>query len=154
MAKRRKKRSETQILRDKADALWSYAVREDWGHRCAICGASNLQAHHIVGRGNNATRYDLHNGIALCEGCHKFGKKQYNRASPHMGDNDEWESWLQANHPRLVEYRREHKHDKFTGTTNRSHYHNVIRGLKEHVPKEHYERIVGVKLSRWLEENN
>jgi hypothetical protein len=150
---KRKKRKETQILRDKADALWSYAVREDWGHRCAICGASNLQAHHLVGRGNQATRYSLRNGIALCEGCHKFGKKQYNRASPHIGDNDAWNDWLQANHPELAEYRREHKHDRFNSTTNKDYYHEVILALKQFVPEADFERIVGVRLARWLEEN-
>ena len=62
----------------KADAAWGA-----WMHRtyteCAMCGSrQNLEAHHIIGRGNKATRHAKENGIMLCKTCHHAG-----RFSPH-----------------------------------------------------------------------
>lgn len=48
------------------DTLWSKKVRELFGHKCAVCGASPVQAHHIFTRSYKSTRWNLDNGIALC----------------------------------------------------------------------------------------
>jgi hypothetical protein len=61
-------------MRDIADRLWSRAVRDDWAWRCAVCGNQPCEAHHLVPRQHQGTRYDLTNGVALCAHCHQFSK--------------------------------------------------------------------------------
>lgn len=57
------------ITRVKVDKLWSEKVRSVG--RCEYCGkTTNLQAHHIYSRRNEATRFDVNNGVCLCAGCH------------------------------------------------------------------------------------
>ena len=52
------------------DKLWSDKVKEI-GY-CKRCGAIwELEAHHIFGRFNKSTRWDLMNGICLCRICHE-----------------------------------------------------------------------------------
>ena len=61
-------------LRNKADKLWSQRIREI-GY-CEKCGKTGLlNAHHVFGKGNYSTRYELENGCCLCVGCHKFSIK-------------------------------------------------------------------------------
>lgn len=56
--------------------LWAKAVKIYDSFRCAYCGkTTNLNSHHIFSRSNKSTRYDLHNGITLCVGCHTFSSK-------------------------------------------------------------------------------
>ena len=50
---------------------WREAVYDRAGHKCEYCGSvEHLNPHHIFGRRNYATRYDLDNGCCLCSGCH------------------------------------------------------------------------------------
>ncbi len=51
---------------------WAKAVKERSGHRCEVCGSKQaVEAHHIVSRRYKATRYDVTNGVALCQKHHQ-----------------------------------------------------------------------------------
>ena len=137
-----------------ADKLWALAVKDDWAHKCAVCGRADkqLHAHHLIPRQWYATRYELMNGICLCASCHQFDAD----VSPHQNAAG-WMTWLFNNHPKLEEWYTTSvefgDHKKFEGTKNAAYYCDVIRSLKEYVEEDDYTRIVGVKFSRWLEEN-
>ena len=68
---RERKKISISALTKKADKLWSETVRSEW--RCAYCWSTeNLNAHHIVGRRNKATRWLPVNWICLCSLHHTF----------------------------------------------------------------------------------
>ena len=51
-------------------AEWARAVKARDG-KCVDCGATKrLHAHHVVPWENEATRYDLANGVTVCAACH------------------------------------------------------------------------------------
>jgi hypothetical protein len=52
--------------------LWRQAVRCAWGYRCARCGSTDIECHHIVKRKRGTLRHDWRNGIALCPECHRW----------------------------------------------------------------------------------
>lgn len=53
------------------DSLWSKIIKEIYQGRCALCGRDGTAAHHFFGKGSHsAVRWDLHNGLWLCFGCH------------------------------------------------------------------------------------
>src|SRR3990167_5758747 len=61
-----------KISISKADIIWARQVRERDG-KCVVCGKNNfLNAHHLFGRGNYNTRFNLENGVTLCAGHHTF----------------------------------------------------------------------------------
>ena len=138
------------VLRSHADRLWSLAVRDDWGWRCAVCGVSKCEAHHVIPRQHEATRYDLRNGIALSATYHQFDAD----ISPHQNAAG-WLAWLCENEPELhqwyIETTANGKHKTFDGKTNVAYFCDLIRGFREYVSEEDYERVVGVKFSRWLD---
>ena len=61
------------------DTLWAKTVkdRDEW--TCQLCGMSlhkiggHANAHHILKKQSYRLRYDLLNGVCLCQGCHRFG---------------------------------------------------------------------------------
>jgi|GEM_PF-2136468 len=140
-------------MREIADQLWSRAVRDDWANKCAVCGHKSCEAHHLVPRHNQATRYELRNGISLCANHHQFNKD----VSPHQNAAG-WMHWLAEYQPELHQWYTETtesgEHRRFSGTTNADYYCDVIRGLREYVDEADYKRIVGIKFSRWLEDAN
>ena len=151
MAKRRK-RTNKQVpakgrLRDICDRLWSRAIVTEWNHRCAVCGHQKCEAHHLVPRQNQATRYDLYNGVALCPKCHKFSPD----ISPHQ-NAAAWMTWLVRNQPNLHEWYCDNAWKRFDGQTTAAYYCDVIQKLKEYVEDEDFDRIVGIRFSAWLEE--
>ena len=152
MAKRRKKSAgglpAKGRLRDIADSLWSLAVRADWNHSCAFCGAKKCEAHHLVPRQHEATRYRLQNGIAMCPAHHKFDKD----VSPHQNAAG-FVRWLEYYHPIRAAWLFENCRPVFNGTKTAAYYLDVLRELRQYVEPEDFERIVGVKLARHLEEN-
>ena len=151
MAKRRKRTTQNVPakgrLRDLADKLWSWAVREDWGHKCARCRATNVEAHHLVPRQMEGTRYSIRNGMALCPRCHKFDRE----FSPHQNAAG-FISWLESEHPELAEWYFENRRPEFSGTKNAAYYCDVIRSLRPFVEPEDFERIVGVRFADYLGE--
>lgn len=160
MAKRKKgkhrKRTNANVpakgrLRDMADILWSVAVRDDWYHRCAACGRLKPDAHHLIPRQHEETRYRTRNGIALCPHCHQFNPDR----SPHQNAAG-WLAWLAANQPELHKWYTEMTDTAdyrtfVIGTRNATYYIDVIRGLRGYVSEEDYDRILGVKFSAWLD---
>jgi len=68
----------TQISKNKLGkkllVLWSLRVRSK--KQCELCGklgeVKDFDAHHIIRKTHEATRYDLNNGVCLCKGCHRF----------------------------------------------------------------------------------
>ena len=132
-------------LRDMADRLWSLAVRKEWADRCAVCRAGTVEAHHLVPRQHEATRYMLRNGIALCAHCHKFDKD----ISPHMNAAG-WLAWLQKYHWDAWTWYVLNRRPSFTGTKNAAHYCEVLKELRPLVDEESFVKIVGVKFSEWL----
>lgn len=54
------------------DQLWSKAVKVKWNHCCALCFKTDgIESHHIVHRRKSwPLRWDVENGIALCQLCH------------------------------------------------------------------------------------
>ena len=134
-------------LRKRADELWSLAVKVDWGHKCAVCGNRGaLNSHHLVPR-QNAPRFSLRNGMALCASCHQFSPK----LSPHQNAFG-WKAWLKENHPIIHDWCEEHKHDEFDGSKTEQYYLEVICDLKQYVEEAHFVHIVGPVLANWLEE--
>ena len=68
------KKTERQKLEKKLDDLWRECIQVR-DRTCRICNHSGrLEAHHIMGRRHNATRWDIENGILLCWNHHvKYG---------------------------------------------------------------------------------
>lgn len=157
MSKRRRKRVSRTVpakgrLREMADRLWANAVKSDWANRCAMCGRrGNLNSHHLIPRQHYRFRYELRNGCCLCARCHQFCPDR----SPHQNPAG-FVMWLEQRHHALSkwyfaqmagEYRRP------IDTKNASYFCGVIRGLREYVDPEEFERICGVRFAQWLEEN-
>lgn len=70
---RGKTKSDLQKLEDKADDLWSIAVRLNYNNKCAYSWETEyLNAHHIESRTHRATRWDLDNGICLSSNHHTY----------------------------------------------------------------------------------
>lgn len=155
MAKRRK-RTNAHLpakgrLKEMADRLWSVAVRSDWNWKCAVCGSGPCDAHHLIPRMNQATRYCLRNGIALCRRHHQFCPE----LSPHQNAAG-WLRWLSEAHPLrhqwYIDTVSNGEHLRFNGTTNAVYYCNLIRGFRGDVEDDVFQEIVGIKLSEYLQE--
>jgi len=55
-------------LRRKADKLFYLKLLKE---RCEVCGKKTQQVHHFFPKGQfGHLRYDLNNGISLCNSCH------------------------------------------------------------------------------------
>lgn len=152
---KRRKRTNSNMpakgrLREMADALWSLAVRNDWNHKCAVCGSPRVEAHHIIPRQWYATRYELRNGIALCASHHQFDAD----ISPHQNAAG-WCQWLGYHHTDLHDWYTftvmDGKHKQFEGTKNAQYYCDVIRSLREYVEEDDYVRIIGVRFNEYLD---
>ena len=135
-------------MRDIADRLWSRAVRDDWAWRCAVCGNQPCEAHHLVPRQHQGTRYDLTNGISLCAHCHQFSKD----ISPHQNAAG-WLKWLKDNQPERHDWLLLNLRPEFTGTTNTIYYCDLICGFREYFEPDEFERLVGIRFNRYLLED-
>ena len=90
----------------KLDKRWGMMIREGADETCEVCGNPGNNPHHIIGRRNFATRWDLDNGICLCSGCHTM-----RRQSAHQDPMwfSEWimakrgEDWYKALRKKSVE---------------------------------------------------
>lgn len=150
---KRRKRTNKNIpakgrLRDIADKLWSLAVRDDWAGRCAVCGGEPVEAHHLIPRQYEKTRYDLDNGVALCARHHKLDKD-----SPHQ-NAAAWLDWLRVNLPTQYATTTANPRPTFSGIVNWVYLADIIQSLKEYVDEDEFIRVVGVRFSKWLEEQS
>jgi hypothetical protein len=134
-------------LKEFADRLWAKAIYADWANRCAVCGSPKIDAHHLVPRQHEGTRYDLHNGIALCSTHHQWDKD----ISPHQNSAG-WVCWLLDHHRERYDWYIENRRPVFTGKKNADYYCGVIRRLQPYVEPEEFVSIVGVRFAAWLEE--
>lgn len=152
MAKQRKRTNKNVPakgrMRDMCDTLWSRKVRAFWNWKCAVCGKGKIDAHHIVPRQFEATRYDPKNGIGLCSYCHQFDPK----VSPHQNAAG-FLKWLREKHPATAERYEANPRPEFTGTKNADYYCGVIRDLRQYFERDEFEKVVGIKFTAWLEEN-
>jgi len=153
MGKRRKRVSRSipakGRLREIADKLWAAAVRDDWAGKCAVCGRTEgqLESHHIIPRGHEQTRYNLANGILLCRQHHMWDANM----APHENAAG-WMDWLQDNHPQLHKWYVEDPRPTFDGIVNWMYLGDVITEFQEYVDEEEYTKVVGIRFSRWLQE--
>lgn len=137
-------------LRQIADRLWSLAVREDWNHRCAMCGAGNCEAHHLLPRQLYGARYMLENGIALCAACHQWDANR----SPHQ-NAEGWVAWLKNHKPKTYQWyvgANAGRLGEFQGTKTDDFYVAQILELRQYVKPEQFTEVVGVRFGDYLEE--
>lgn len=100
--KRRKNRK--QKLADECDALWGRLVKWDWNYRCGWCGREGTDAHHVIGCGHHATRYEPLNGICLCRECHSW-------VHDAPAGKAVLEAWLVVRLPGVARWVAQHKND-------------------------------------------
>jgi len=87
MAKK-KLRSHKALNKDLDDA-WSLLVKLRAGMKCEYCPKTTpLNSHHVYGRRNLSTRWDVNNGYCLCVGHHTFDPKFAAHQTPN--DFSEW----------------------------------------------------------------
>ncbi len=73
MKRKYKKKTPNQKVEHNLDKSWSILVKLIAGMKCEYCGDTRqLNSHHIYGRGNRSTRWDVDNGICLCVSHHTF----------------------------------------------------------------------------------
>lgn len=66
------KKNNKKHLRKIADRLYILAVLKKKGDRCEICGREAVTVHHFIPKSRSeAVRYDIENGVPVCNGCHK-----------------------------------------------------------------------------------
>ena len=142
-----------KTLRSNADDLWSAAVKQDWAHKCSMCGNTEaLNSHHLIPRQHTTYRYDLKNGCCLCVHCHQFNADR----SPHQHAAG-WLQWLHAHHPTFARWycdttRNLKKQPPVTKDID--FYCDVIWRLKDYVEEDVYLKIVGPRFADYLEEVN
>jgi hypothetical protein len=110
MGKKRKINKETKTykekiirrLKKKLLALWSMKVKELNGNCCEVDGCSTgnaLNSHHVENFVvNPELRYDLNNGVCLCQSHHKFLAKSAHKSFIFMYD------LMLKKHPKSLEY--------------------------------------------------
>lgn len=88
-----KVKSELKKLEEKADNLWSKAVKINYNNKCAYSWSSeNLNSHHINTRSRNATRWDIDNWICLTSNHHTFSQDFSAHKTP--AKFKEWFVWV------------------------------------------------------------
>ena len=81
-------------LGKKLDEAWGLAVKIKAGYRCEVCKKrSTLNSHHIVGRRNRMTRWDLRNGVCVCVKHHKFGIESFHEDPLWAKEELEYRDW-------------------------------------------------------------
>ena len=84
------------------DKQWSLLVKYRAGYKCEVCGKNQnqvrLNSHHIIGRRNKRTRWNLRNGVCLCVQHHKFGIQSAHEDGPWF------DKWLQKHRKKDYDY--------------------------------------------------
>ena len=72
----------------KLDKAWSKIVKLRAGNKCEKCEkTAHLNSHHVIGRRNRATRWNISNGCCLCCGCHTFNSMFSAHQTPTIFSN-------------------------------------------------------------------
>ena len=101
----KKNNPRSKYWKTKADGLWGLIIHHI--HPVCIVGddcSGRVEAHHLIGRGNTATRHRVENGVGLCCLHHKFS----NQLSAH-GAPLAFSEWLQDEYPDKWEWCSENK---------------------------------------------
>ena len=97
----KKAKTERRKLRDQLDKLWAGIIKQRANNICEYEDCSRttyLNSHHIFGKMNMATRWNLENGLCLCCGHHTL-----NTFSAHQ--SPAFEDWIKK-HIGKERYRR------------------------------------------------
>jgi len=71
-----KVKSELKKLEDKADDIWSKAVKINYNNKCVYSQEStNLNSHHIFTRSRLSTRWNINNGMCLTANHHTWSQE-------------------------------------------------------------------------------
>lgn len=101
---KRKGNTNSKLWRNKADHAWSQIITSQGF--CSVCGAGQVNAHHLITRRVTATRHSLLNGICLCAKHHQFDPKLSAHGSPLA-----FAVWLQENRPDQWQWIKDHRND-------------------------------------------
>lgn len=91
---------ENELLRRNSDYReWRKSVFERDGYTCQCCKevGGNLRGHHILNwSSNKELRYDINNGITLCNKCHDLGQDNsfHNTYGTHNNTKEQLEEFL------------------------------------------------------------
>ncbi len=110
-----------KYIKNKLDKLWSEIIRS--GGNCEICGQPTKDPHHVIGRKNLSTRWDLRNGVRLCFQHHTGGNR-----SAH-NDPLWFIGWFKEHRPDDYEYLLTKKNETKTYTI--FDYEEIYQRLKE-----------------------
>lgn len=103
---KKKDNPRSKYWKTKADNLWG-AIIHNLYPVCIVnddC-SGRVEAHHLIGRGNTATRHSVENGVGLCSLHHKFS----NQLSAH-GAPLAFSEFLQAEFPEKWDWCSENKY--------------------------------------------
>ncbi len=92
------KKQNKKTIKKRLDKKWSLIIRSK-GY-CEVCktNVKQLHPHHITGRRNLDTRWDIRNGVCLCASHHTLGTKSAHQ-SPLW-----FHEWLLKNKPDVIDY--------------------------------------------------
>ncbi len=110
-----------KYIKNKLDRLWSEIIRS--GGNCEICGKPTKDPHHVIGRKNLSTRWDLRNGVRLCFQHHTGGNKSAHNDPLWFID------WFKEHRPEDYEYLIKKKNETKTYTI--FDYEEILKGLEE-----------------------
>lgn len=94
-------------IREHCDRLWAELIKLIHGKKCAKCGTEfNIHSHHLISRTNWNLRFDVDNGLPMCEYHHIIWLKQYpidyvrwlNKEYPGLLDKLELKRYEKARH--------------------------------------------------------
>jgi len=95
---KKKDNPRSKYWKTKSDDLWKKIIHLIY-QRCAICENPNIEAHHLIGRANTATRHEIENGIGLCSKHHKWCNKLSAHGAPLA-----FAEWIKENKPETWEW--------------------------------------------------
>lgn len=120
------KKQKKKTVKNRMDKKWSLIIRSKG--RCEVCGkdeyACQLHPHHVIGRRNLDTRWDIRNGVCLCAMHHTLGKESAHEQPLWFKD------WLEKNRPEDYKYLNDFKKKK-TKTFHLNDYLKIEEELNE-----------------------
>jgi len=127
---KKKDNCRSKYWKTKADGLWGAVIHEIWAS-CPVqdeCSGPT-EAHHLIGRGNTATRHAIENGICLCSKHHKWSNKLSAHGAPLA-----FAEWLQKKFPEKWEWCSENKH-KIQKPDYKEAYDDLVGWCIENAPE-------------------
>jgi hypothetical protein len=111
------------------DSLWRQAIKVLYHGRCAYCKRPGNEAHHIIRRSRILLRWDIKNGIYLCQEHHSW---------VHTRAGDRWLAKYipEMDYLEAYEYKtlKEYLHDN--GMTNAEFREDKVKELKRLIHDE------------------